>query len=518
MSDSRPPRGAATARLPVRGAPPRDATTAEASLGDLAGGVALVVRCEGGSVAQLLHEGQAFTIGRGAECEVVIIDQSVSRRHARLSFAGGWRLEDLGSRNGTIVDGRRLGRGEQVALNLGSVASLGSATAVLLAAESSRFVPRSGYAGAGYAGAGYAGAAEDERGARQTSSEYVVRDAAMQRLDETIAVLAPSPLPVLIVGETGVGKELFACAIHARSPRAQRPLVQINSAAIPAGMIESELFGYERGAFTGAGQAKAGLLESADGGTVLFDEVGELPVTLQAKLLRVLETGQCQRLGALRPRAIDVRVVSSTNRDLRQAIADGEFRADLYHRLNGATVRIPPLRDRHADIVPLALFFVARMARKMGRAEPTLADDARAALEAYTWPGNVRELRNVMERAVVLARSGILTAANLELEGAARRTEPRPEMRETLPPPHLATGANPPLPPALEDQLSITADDGGGLRAELDAMERRRVVEALERCGNNQSRAAKMLGISRHALIARIERFHLQRPRKGSGE
>ncbi|HEY2512258.1 MAG TPA: sigma 54-interacting transcriptional regulator [Polyangiaceae bacterium] len=456
-------------------------------MGDLAGGIALVVRCEGGSVAQMLHESRALTLGRGAECDVVVHDHSVSRRHARLSFDAGWRIEDLGSRNGTVVDGRRVGSGERVPLNLGSVASLGSATAVLQAAE-----PQPADAG----------------DARAVASDFVIRDPAMERLDETIGVLAPSPLPVLIVGETGVGKELFACAIHARSSRAQKPMVQINCAAIPAGMVESELFGYERGAFTGAAQPKAGLLESADGGTVLFDEIGELPITLQAKLLRVLETGQCQRLGALRPRGIDVRVVSSTNRDLRQAIADGEFRADLYHRLNGATVHIPPLRDRRADILPLAMHFLGRMARTMRVAEPALGADARAALAAHSWPGNVRELRNVMERAVVMARSGTLRAADLELEGAQRRAEPRVEMRETLPPPR----------PSLEDELSITADDGKGLRAELEAMERRRVVEALERCGNNQSRAAKMLGISRHALIGRIERFRLQRPRKGGSE
>jgi DNA-binding NtrC family response regulator len=257
---------------------------------------------------------------------------------------------------------------------------------------------------------------------------------------------------------------------------------------------------------------------------VILDEVGELPLTLQAKLLRVLETGQCQRLGALRPRAIDVRVVSSTNRDLRQAVAEGEFRADLYHRLNGATVRVPPLRDRRADILPLALHFLARMARTMKRPPLGIDEGARAALEAYPWPGNVRELRNVVERAVVLARTRELSVSDLELEGAQRGPElggkpvarPRGEAvpRETLPP--LSTDAGAASKAALEDQLAATVDDAGSLRAELEAMERRRVVEALERCGNNQSRAAKMLGISRHALIGRIERFHLQRPRKGS--
>jgi two-component system response regulator AtoC len=485
MSDPRPPRDGTSARSPGRGPPRDDATTTEARLGDLAEGIALVVRCDGGSVARMLDESRALTIGREGACEVVIHDNSVSRRHARLSFDGGWRVEDLGSRNGTVVDGRKLARGERVSIRVGSVVSLGSATAALQAAESSRFAPRP---------------ADRPGDPPSAPSEYVTRDPAMQRVHETIDVLAPSPLPVLIVGETGAGKELCACRIHSRSPRAARAMVQINCAAIPAGMIESELFGYERGAFTGAGQSKAGLLETADGGTVLFDEIGELPMALQAKLLRVLETGQCQRLGALRPRAIDVRVVSSTNRDLRQAVADGEFRADLYHRLNGATVRIPPLRDRRADVVPLAIYFLGRMARTMRLAEPTLAEDARAALEGHPWPGNVRELRNVMERAVVLARAGTLAAADLELEGVRAQSKSRPEMRETLPP------------------LPLSMDDAPPLRDELDAMERRRVVEALEKCGNNQSRAAKMLGISRHALIARIERFRLQRPRKGGTE
>jgi transcriptional regulator with GAF, ATPase, and Fis domain len=330
-----------------------------------------------------------------------------------------------------------------------------------------------------------------------------VRDEAMQKLYDTLGAIAPSPLPVLISGETGVGKELFACAIHVRSARAPRPMVQINCAAIPSSMLESELFGYERGAFTGANHAKPGLLETADGGSVLLDEVAELPVALQSKLLRVLETGQCQRLGAIRPRAIDVRIISSTNRDLRQAVADGEFRADLYHRLNGVPIRIPPLRERRADIVPLAQYFASRMARTMGRGETAIAEDAQAALEAYSWPGNVRELRNVIERAVVLGRRELVVAAELQLEeqGGAKRHDTTP--------PRLRLGS---------DEFAVTADDAGPLRAELETMERRRVMEALERCGNNQSRAAKLLGISRHALIARIERFGLQRPRKGTGE
>jgi transcriptional regulator with GAF, ATPase, and Fis domain len=468
-----------------------DATTCEARVGEPLAGIALIVRCESGAIAQILQESQVYVLGRSTECAVVIQDDSVSRQHARLTFDAGWRIEDLGSRNGTAVDGRKLGRGELARLTLGSVVRLGSATAVLQAGAS-RVVGPDGNRAAGSASG------------RDAAIECIVLDSAMQELYQTLDVVAPSPLPVLIAGETGVGKELFACAIHARSARAPRPLVQINCAAIPASMLESELFGYERGAFTGANQAKPGLLETADGGSVLLDEVGELPVALQAKLLRVLETGQCQRLGALRPRAIDVRIISSTNRDLRQAVADGDFRADLYHRLNGVPIRIPPLRERRADIVPLAEYFATRMARTMGRSEPILGEDARAALESHPWAGNVRELKNVIERAVVLSRTDRIGVAELQLE-----EHERPERRDTTPPP---TRGN------TVDELAVTADDPANLRAELDAMERRRVVEALEKCGNNQSRAAKLLGISRHALIARIERFRLQRPRKGPEE
>jgi transcriptional regulator with GAF, ATPase, and Fis domain len=470
-----------------------DATTCEGRPEGALGGVALIVRCASGAIAQLLHESQAYLLGRGPDCGVVIQDDSVSRRHARLAYDAGWRIEDLGSRNGTLVDGRALRRGEVARLAVGSVVTLGSATAVLQTGATRFGAPRG---------------REGERSpsGRDAGANCIVRDAQMQKLYETLDFIAPSPLPVLIEGETGVGKELFACAIHARSKRAQHPLVQINCAAIPSAMLESELFGYERGAFTGATQAKPGLLETADGGSVLLDEVGELPHPLQAKLLRVLETGQCQRLGALRPRPIDVRIISSTNRDLRQAVADGHFRADLYHRLHGVPIRIPALRERRADILPLAEFFVSRMARTMGKGEPRIDDDARSALEAHAWPGNVRELKNVVERAVVLARTDRLGAAELHLDPRA------PERRDTTPPRPEAENT---------DQLTVAADDdvtSRGLRAELDAMERRRVVQALERCANNQSRAAKLLGISRHALIARIERFGLQRPRKGTGE
>ncbi len=467
-----------------------DVTTCDGRAVEPLSGVALIVRCESGAIAQVLHEAQDYLLGRSPECGVVIQDDSVSRQHARLSFDAVWRIEDLGSRNGTHVDGRRLLRGEAARLGLGSVVKLGSATVALQAGAAGGVVaPRP------------AGVAADTSPDAEPAADCVVRDPAMQKLYRTLDVIAPSPLPVLITGETGVGKELFARAIHLRSTRGNRPMVQINCAAIPAAMLESELFGYERGAFTGANQLKPGLLETAHGGSVLLDEVGELPLALQAKLLRVLETGECQRLGALRPRAIDLRIVSSTNRDLPQAVATGEFRADLYHRLSGVPIRIPPLRERRADIVPLAAYFASRIATKMGRKDPTIADDAADALAAHAWPGNVRELKNVVERAVVLARTERIAATDLHIEDYARRGR-----RDTRPPRELG------------DDLAATVDDGGGLRAELDAMERRRIVQALERCANNQSRAARLLGISRHALIARIERFGLQRPRKGTSE
>jgi DNA-binding NtrC family response regulator/pSer/pThr/pTyr-binding forkhead associated (FHA) protein len=314
---------------------------------------------------------------------------------------------------------------------------------------------------------------------------------SMRRVQALAGRAAAGDINVLILGETGVGKEVLARFIHAASARAARPMVSLNCAALSAALLESELFGHERGAFTGAAQAKAGLLETAPGGTVFLDEVGELPLALQAKLLRVIETREVLRVGGVRPRKIDVRFVAATNRDLEAEVARGGFRRDLYFRLNGMTVTIPPLRERPADIPLLARAFVAELARAgrpraVGR--PEISEPAMAVLRAHGWPGNVRELRNVIERALLLC------------DGA------------TLLPQHL------PQPVTYAD--AGAGVDGGATGAPTAPArttapdERARILAALAACGGNQSRAARQLGISRKVLIARLDSYGVARPRK----
>jgi len=297
---------------------------------------------------------------------------------------------------------------------------------------------------------------------------------------------------VIVLGETGVGKELAAQAVHQRSARAQRPFVRLNCAALPEALLESELFGHERGAFTGALTAKPGLLEAAEGGTVFLDEVAELPLSAQAKLLRALESRELLRVGGLAPRPIDVRFVAATHRDLPARVADGSFRQDLYFRLNGVSITIPPLRERTSEIGPLAAAFAAGAAAAMGRAAPALRADAMDLLLMHPWPGNIRELRNVIERAVVVCL------------GDGRDTIGVEDLPAELFVPHRG---------ATETPAPVEA----GLQNDLDALERRRILDALERCGGHQGRAAEMLGISRRTLLSRLDSHGLPRPRKGQG-
>jgi transcriptional regulator with GAF, ATPase, and Fis domain len=295
--------------------------------------------------------------------------------------------------------------------------------------------------------------------------------------------------------------------------------VQLNCAAFPETMLEAELFGYERGAFTGAVAAKAGLFESADGGTVFLDEVGEMPLATQAKLLRVLETGDVMRLGNVRSRHVDVRFIAATNRDLRRLIAQGRFRADLFFRLNGMSVHIPPLRQRPLDVLPLAHVFAHKALQKLGGGVPTFHPEAERRLAEHSWPGNVRELKNVIERAVALSRGRTIDVDHVVLEeddgGMLSGGHPSgvlpapmsfdPELTGRLP---SVTTTSPRIP--LEAEVTTTS----ALRDELKAMERDRIVDALKKCGGNQSQAAKVLGISRYTLISRIEQYGLERPRK----
>ena len=324
---------------------------------------------------------------------------------------------------------------------------------------------------------------------------------AMAGLHELVARVAPSNISVLILGETGVGKEVMAEQIHRLSNRPQATFLRLNCAALSEPLLESELFGHERGSFTGAFQQKRGLLEMADGGTVFIDEVGELPLTMQVKLLRVLEERRITRVGSVQSRAIDVRFVAATNRDLEAEVARGRFRRDLLFRLDGVTLVVPPLRERVDEILPLARAFAAQAAPR-GQPAPPLSREAQEMLEKYGWPGNIRELRNVMERAVLLSGGGPVTPAHLPREkmipsgGLASRTDAWPA---ALTEKGLATV--PPAPPS-------------SLREDLERVERQRIADALDQCGYNQTKAARLLGMARGTLISRMEQYGLTRPRK----
>ncbi|MBK7402855.1 MAG: sigma 54-interacting transcriptional regulator [Myxococcales bacterium] len=244
--------------------------------------------------------------------------------------------------------------------------------------------------------------------------------------------VAQGTITVLIEGETGVGKEVLAQRVHSRSPRRERPFLRVNCAALPEALLEAELFGYEKGAFTGAERAKPGLLETAHGGSVLLDEVGELPLVIQAKLLRVLEAREVIRLGDVQPRPIDVRFLAASNRDLATMVESGAFRADLYYRLNGVTLRLPPLRARRHQLVELAEEFVRATSAGLGRGSIELGAEAIATLQAHDWPGNIRELRNVIECAVLVCGAGPIEPRHLNLRPAAAK-DPPPRCAERSP-------------------------------------------------------------------------------------
>jgi len=266
------------------------------------------------------------------------------------------------------------------------------------------------------------GAFWNEEGRNQVFEGIVGRSAALQRALQEIEVVAPTDSGVLILGETGTGKELIARAIHNLSARRDRPFVKLNCAAIPSGLLESELFGHERGAFTGAIMRKAGRFEVADKGTLFLDEVGDIPLELQPKLLRVLQEHEFERLGSTRTQQVDVRVVAATHRDLKQMVEDGEFRSDLYYRLHVFPLSVPPLRERREDIHLLVRHFVDEYARRMNRRIETIPPQAMEALRSYSWPGNVRELQNFIERAVILSPGSALRPPLAELKQVAVRT------------------------------------------------------------------------------------------------
>jgi len=330
--------------------------------------------------------------------------------------------------------------------------------------------------GAGASGSGAAGA-PDSGGSEAALVDIVGQCPAVERMREQIRRVAPSNGRVLITGENGSGKELAALAIHALSKRSAGPFVKLNCAAIPKDLLESELFGYEKGAFTGAVATKKGRLELADGGTLFLDEIGDLALDAQAKLLRALETGEIERLGGTRTARVDVRLVAATNKDLAAAVKSGDFREDLYFRLNVLPVAVPPLRERRSDIGHLAETFLERFAEAEGRPPMQFADDARELLEEYHWPGNVREIRNLMERAVVLVRGDAVTAADLN--------------------PWLES------PPEEGEDAGLK---GKVARSEIDSIRR-----ALEAADWNVTQAAAGLGIDRTNLHRKMRKYGIAR-------
>jgi two-component system response regulator AtoC len=436
------------------------------------------------------------SIGRVEGNAVRIDDLSVSRQHAVLHVGETLVIEDLGSANGTMVRDRggqgaagetlnvRHLVGRKAELAVGDTMLFGTASVVVRHA-----------------------AAVDVPDLIASNDGADTRAPAMRLVHQQAARAAPTPISVLILGETGVGKEVLARAIHAQSPRAKGPFMGINCAALSDTLLESELFGHEKGAYTGALQARAGLFEAAEGGTVFLDEVGELAPGTQAKLLRVLEERVVTRLGANRPKAIDVRFLAATNRDPEAEIQTGRFRQDLYFRLNGIALSIPPLRERKSEIEGLARRFLAAACRLIERVEiPLISREVLALLHAHPWPGNVRELRNVVERAAVLCPGDTILPEHLP-PALTRLSEPR--RSATVASGAVSLGRSAEL---TQPGSPTPADDH--LPTELRSVERARIIDALERCAGSQSAAARMLGISRGTLIARIEEFGLPRPRK----
>ena len=310
----------------------------------------------------------------------------------------------------------------------------------------------------------------------------ILKSKPMQEIEELISAMAPSDANVLIVGESGVGKEVIANAIHARSRRAGQAVVKLNCAALPQTMIEGELFGYVKGAFTGAMHDFPGMIAAANGGTLFLDEISDMPADLQTRFLRVLQEREYRPLGSTQTMKADFRAIASTNRPIPQALAENRLRSDLYYRLNTFQIEVPPLRKRKEDIPPLIAQFVRQFSQQLGKPEPNIAPDAFQKLLDYSWPGNVRELQNAIEYAVVLARQGMIGVKELPAEIQ--------------------------LPPALQ-QTVLAAVPRSGVQT-LDDVERNAILQALAECRGNKKKAAELLGIQRPTLYNKMKRYAIE--------
>ena len=427
---------------------------------------------DGGSLTRPLPPSGTLTIGRSSSCDVRIDHASVSRKHAILHLGNVPKVEDAGSQNGTRVAGRSAVSGAPVPVAPGEVIEIGQVVLVIQGGDASAAARASGLRAA---------AAPQSRPSprpmavapSQTIAPPGARsnESPMQRVERLVRLVAAGNIHVLVLGETGTGKEVIADRIHKSSRRAAGPFERVDGASLTEPLLERELFGEGD---------KPGLFETADGGTFFLDEVAELPLGIQAKLLRVLERREVQRVGSTQSREVDVRFIASTNRDLRALVAEGAFREDLYFRLNGITIEIPPLRERQPEIESIARVLLANACKEAGRPSLDLGKEAVARLESYEWPGNVRELKNAIERAVLLSTGDSI---------------------------------DPQAVPAGEHVGDAAA--GARLRQDLATFERQRIVEALEKCAGNQTKAAQLLGISRRTLVSRLGEYNLPRPRGG---
>ena len=324
--------------------------------------------------------------------------------------------------------------------------------------------------------------------------EIIASDPAILAVKNRCERVAGTGATVLLTGESGVGKDVFAKQIHQLSGRNSKPYVAINCAAIPDNLLESTLFGYEKGAFTGATKAQPGKFEQANGGTLFLDEIGEMPLELQAKLLRVLQDQVVERLGSMRSVNCDVRIVAATNQDLQQRVKDGKFREDLYFRLAVFPIRIPPLRERQQDILPLAEHFLARYGRTMGRQGLKLSAQSNHALQGYPWPGNVRELENAMQRALLLSDGDLIEPNDIELHGS------EPSSSSGAPTANLAAGGTPLAYSSDTESTTSGAQD-------MDSIEREHILKVLKQVGGNRKDAVNILGLSERALRYKLKAY-----------
>jgi DNA-binding NtrC family response regulator len=448
--------------------------------------------------ARAEHAAASFTVLRVTAPEAArdAVEQALSQAVRRFDVVG------------------RYGPGEWEAIVLGSDADGRAIVERVLAAAPIVRIGTASYPRDGRDSLSLAEAAVARVRGEEAPERPRVTAVSMPELERLVSRVAEGNISVLILGETGVGKELIAARIHELSSRRAGPFVRINCAALSATLLESELFGHVKGAFTGADRAKPGLLEAAHGGTVLLDEVGDLPAETQVKLLRVLEQREILPVGAVSPRAIDVRFLAATHRELEREIRRGAFRQDLYFRLAGITLRIPPLRDRTDEIPALADTFLREaVASHDGRRLPTLSPEALRLLQRYPWPGNIRELRHAIERAVLLGTADTIEPEHLPIEKlrddeVVYSRTPWPAEEAVAPPAPAPPAAASPPP---DEDLDARAAD---LRVEFDRLERQRILRALDDCGGNQTRAAQALGISRSKLISRLDQYGVPRPRK----